>query len=58
MGSRALPEKVLIFYRMLGLISLDYEFGQPGKRQALLSSFFVDLLLVTFNLPALAPVKA
>ena len=31
MGSTMLPEAILQFYSKLGLISLDFEFGQPGN---------------------------
>ena len=30
MGSTMLPEAILTFYSKLGLVALDYEFGQPG----------------------------
>ena len=52
MGSTMLPEAVLMLYSKLGLIALDYEFGQPGcegTQSDFVSIYRMNLMLLVVS---------
>ena len=52
MGSAVLPEALITFYSKLGLITLDFEFTQPGCGGS--SSAFLEIYKLNISMVVLA----